>query len=38
MIAATITTVDGKVPLVVDLDGTLVRSDLFSGSSAPPRR
>jgi 4-hydroxybenzoate polyprenyltransferase len=29
MIAATITTVDGKVPLVVDLDGTLVRSDLL---------
>src|ERR1700748_3455261 len=29
MIAATITTVDGKVPLVVDLDGTLIRSDLL---------
>ena len=29
MIAATINTVDGKVPLVVDLDGTLIRSDLL---------
>ena len=29
MTAATINTVDGKVPLVVDLDGTLIRSDLL---------